>query len=367
MAKRSCGIVGLPNVGKSTLFKVLSGSKEELAANYPFCTIEPNVGIAFYEDERLETLAEMFKSRKTVKQSVSFIDIAGLVEGASNGEGLGNKFLSNIREVSAIMHVIRCFEDTSVTHVYGDINPIRDAQVIETELLLADIQNIENILFKLRKRARTEKDLELDVINLSNMKKDLELGKVRKFEELDAKEQTTVKKYQFLTTKPMLYLLNVAEDKISDESYKSSLVEKMKEGLGPNVKVEFISSKLEEELSNMDEEDKAMFMEEYGIKGNCISKVISAGMKATGTHTFYTVGEKEAHAWDIAIGGTSVDAARAIHNDLADKFVRAEVVSYNDMLRVKSNAAARESGVLRTEGSTYIVQDGDIINILASS
>lgn len=365
MSKRSCGIVGLPNVGKSTLFKLLSGRRDVLSENYPFCTIDPSVGIGFFDDARLKVLSDLFNSKKIIRQSVTFIDIAGLVQGASNGEGLGNKFLSNIREVSSIIHVVRCFNDQNVTHVYGTVDPIRDIEIINSELILADLQNIDNILVKLKKKAKTDLIALEDVNNLLKLKTYLESGNmINSLLNSDDSLDGTIKKYQFLTSKPVMFLCNVSEldinnlDVISD--IKDAIFNKFR-----NSDVLFISSKIELELADMPLDEKIIFLQEFGIKES-INDIIHAGMKLTGTQTFFTAGVKESRAWDIKIGGTALDAAAEIHNDLADKFIRAEVISYDDMIKYGSLSNARLHGALRSEGSHYVVKDGDIITILAS-
>ncbi|MCK5788078.1 MAG: redox-regulated ATPase YchF [Chlamydiia bacterium] len=365
---RECGIVGLPNVGKSTLFKILSKKYDVLSENYPFCTIEPNVGVAIAKDARLDKLADIFSSKKKIYQTVSFVDIAGLVDGAASGAGLGNKFLSTIRSVKAILHVVRCFDDEEVIHVCENVDPERDVRIIENELVLADIQNIENILNKMKKKIYTCKEAKHDHTVLSSFKKKLEEG-VEDSSDLETEQgQDTINKYMFLTVKPVLFVANISDCKLSDDNYKESTRNKiLSASIHKNAKVLFVSSKLELEIDQMDADEQIEFLQEYGLEELCLTTIIRESMHAVGYHTFFTAGPKEARAWELRIGATAVDAASEIHTDIGKKFVRAEVVSLEDMESYRSLSSCRSNGVLRIEGPKYIIKNGDIINVLAST
>lgn len=364
---RSCGIVGLPNVGKSTLFKVLSENFEVSSENYPFCTISPNTGIAVYKDDRLDLLSDIFNSKKKVYQIVKFVDIAGLVEGASEGNGLGNRFLGAIRGVKAILHVVRCFEDDDIVHVCGNVDPIRDIDITDNELTLADLQVIENLIAKIKKTANHNDDNKKKLRALEKLNRYLmDTGNFSEshFEE---SELDIIKSFDFLKLKPVIYLANVSEDNINNDEYKRSIETLIKSHKGEDAAVIFVSSKIELDLALMEEEERAEMLKILEINGSCINNVISKSMNALGYQTFFTVGPKEAHAWNIKKGETALDAAAEIHTDIAERFVKAEVVSYEDMIGSGSISEARKKGVLRAEGAKYKVNDGDIINILASN
>lgn len=364
---KSCGIVGLPNVGKSTIFKVLSGKKDVLSENYPFCTIEPNVGVAIFKDKRLDDLEKLFESSKKIYQTVQFVDIAGLVEGASKGEGLGNMFLSAVRNVSAILHVVRCFDDKHIIHVCGNVDYIRDIKIIENELILADLQNIENILQNLQKgKNKTDDFCKVQVKILENLYKCLSEGIEFDIKSLEEQELKVLSLYQFLTLKPMVYLANISEDLLSDEEYKEDIADRIKKYKKGAIVV-FASSKFELDLSEMIEEEKKELMEMSGLKESSLDVIIKNSMHAIGYQTFFTVGKKESRAWDVKKGGTPIDAASEIHTDLGKKFVRAEVIAYKDMVDYETRKNVMQKGLMQIRGASHILEDGDIVNILASS
>ncbi len=355
-----CGIVGLPNVGKSTLFNALTESSNAEAANYPFCTIEPNTGTVSVPDDRLNSLAKNAGSSKIIPAFIEFVDIAGLVKGASKGEGLGNKFLSHIREVDAIIHVLRCFEDVDVTHVHGKIDPIEDAEVIETELIIADLESVEKRIVNLAKKAKSDKSLTPHVELLEKCKEVLVKGEpVRVLQkEVDHKE---LKNLQLLTSKPVLYVCNVLENEAATGNKYSEKVALMAKEQGANSVV--ISSKIEEEISTLEDAlEKQEFLESLGLEETGLSKIIKSAYALLGLNSFFTVGPKEAHAWTFTTGSLAPQAAGIIHTDFEKGFIRAEVISCSDLLEIGTEAKAKELGKMRVEGKDYIMQDGDVVH-----
>lgn len=356
------GIVGLPNVGKSTLFNSLTKAGAE-SANYPFCTIDPNIGIVAVPDERLKLLGDMYKSKKVTPAVIEFVDIAGLVKGASKGEGLGNQFLSNIREVDAIVHVVRCFEDSNVVHVDGSVNPLRDIETINLELIFADLEVLERRLSKVVKAARMDKTLAKEEALLNRIKAHLESGKPAKSLEIeDEDELALMKEYNLLTYKPVIYAANVSEDDLSDDGASNAMVSEVREfAAGENSEVFVICAQIEQEISELDDDEKAMFLEDLGLKESGLEKLIKASYRILGLHSFLTAGEDETRAWTIRIGTKAPQAAGKIHSDFERGFIKAEVVNYKDLLEQGSLSAAREKGLVGMEGKDYVVKDGDVI------
>ena len=356
------GIVGLPNVGKSTLFNSLTKAGAE-SANYPFCTIDPNVGVVAVPDERLKLLGDMYHSKKVTPAVIEFVDIAGLVKGASKGEGLGNQFLSNIREVDAIVHVVRCFEDSNVIHVDGSVDPLRDIETINLELIFSDLEVLERRLSKVAKAARMDKTCAREQALLERIKEHLESGKpVKTLEAEDEEEQALLREYNFLTGKPVIYAANVAEEDLADDGASSSMVESVR-GLAAREgsEVFVICAQIEQEISELEEDEKAMFLEELGLSESGLEKLIKASYHVLGLMSFLTAGEDETRAWTIRIGTKAPQAAGKIDTDFERGFIKAEVVNYKDLLEQGSLAAAREKGLVGIEGKDYVVKDGDVI------
>ncbi len=356
------GIVGLPNVGKSTLFNSLTKAGAE-SANYPFCTIDPNIGIVAVPDERLKLLGDMYQSKKVTPAVIEFVDIAGLVKGASKGEGLGNQFLSNIREVDAIVHVVRCFEDTNVIHVDGSIDPLRDIETINLELIFSDLEVLERRIAKVGKVARMDKTYAREYALLERLKEHLERGKLAKtIQTEDEEELALLKEFNLLTYKPVIYAANVAEDDLADDAASNGMVAKVREfAAAEDSEVFVICAQIEQEISELDEEEKAMFLEELGLKESGLEKLIKASYHILGLMSFLTAGEDETRAWTIRIGTKAPQAAGKIHSDFERGFIKAEVVNYKNLLEQGSLAAAREKGLVGIEGKDYVVQDGDVI------
>jgi len=355
-----CGIVGLPNVGKSTLFNALTASSSAEAANYPFCTIEPNTGIVPVPDVRLKQLADNAGSAKILPAFIEFVDIAGLVKGASKGEGLGNQFLSHIREVDAIIHVLRCFEDVDVTHVHGKIDSVEDSEVIEMELIIADLESVEKRIVNLVKKAKSDKGLIPQITLLEQCKKVLEEGKpVRSMENTINKKELAG--LQLLTSKPILYVCNVLESEAAEgNEYSRKLAQK---AAGENANSVVISSKIEAEISILEtDEEKQEFLESLGLQETGLSKIIKSAYNLLDLKSFFTIGPKEAHAWTFSAGTLAPQAAGIIHTDFEKGFIRAEVISCREYLEIGSEAKARELGKMRVEGKDYEMQDGDVVH-----
>lgn len=356
-----CGIVGLPNVGKSTLFNALTETQAAQAANYPFCTIEPNVGQVAVPDERLEKIAAIAQSAKVIATQLGFVDIAGLVAGASQGEGLGNQFLGNIREVDAIVHVLRCFEDDDIQHVANKVDPIADAEVVETELMLADLDSLEKRVPNAQKRATSgDKEAKSLASVLGQALDLLKDGKpARLTEPKDDEEARLFEQAQLLTAKPVLYVCNVAEDEASKGNDLSAKVFAKAQSEGAQAVV--VSAAIEAELIEMPQDDRAEYLAELGLEESGLARVIRAGYELLGLQTFFTAGPKEARAWTFPRGAKAPQAAGEIHTDFERGFIRAETIAYTDYIELGGEAPAREAGKLRQEGKEYLVQDGDIM------
>ena len=354
------GIVGLPNVGKSTMFNSITKAGAE-CANYPFCTIEPNVGIVAVPDERLDKLSEMYNPKKTTHAVIEFVDIAGLVKGASKGEGLGNKFLSHIREVDAIAEVVRCFENSNIVHVDGNINPQRDIETINLELIFADIETVDKRLQKAEKMLKADKKYKIEIDALNKIKALLEDGKPARNVELTDEEKETVKDLFLLTSKPIIYIANVQEEQLPNIENDEN-VKKVKEiAKQENTKCIPLCAKIEEELSGLDDNDKKEMLEALGLKESGLDTVIRESYDLLGLMSFLTAGEPEVRAWTIKKGTKAPEAAGKIHSDIQRGFIKAEIVSYDDLIREGGMVAAKEKGLVRSEGKDYIMQDGDIV------
>ena len=356
------GIVGLPNVGKSTLFNSLTKAGAE-SANYPFCTIDPNVGVVAVPDERLKLLGDLYHSKKVTPAVIEFVDIAGLVKGASKGEGLGNQFLSNIREVDAIVHVVRCFEDSNVVHVDGSVNPLRDIETINLELIFSDLEILERRIAKVAKGARMDKEQAKELAMLERVKERLEDGKLAiGFETEDEDEEEYFKNLNLLTAKPVIYAANVGEEDLANDGADNAGVQAVREyAKETGSEVFAICAQIEEEISELDDEERQLFLDDLGLKESGLEKLIRASYHLLGLMSFLTSGEDETRAWTIKQGTKAPQAAGKIHTDFERGFIKAEVVNYKDLLENGSLAAAREKGLVRMEGKEYVVQDGDVI------
>ena len=354
------GIVGLPNVGKSTMFNAITNAGAE-CANYPFCTIEPNVGVVPVPDERLEVLTKMFNAKKTTPAVIEFVDIAGLVKGASKGEGLGNKFLSHIREVDSIVEVVRCFEDSNIVHVDGKIDPIRDIETINLELIFADMETIDKRLEKVKKMLKSDKKYQEEIDILNKIKTNLEDGKPARTLDLSNEEKDIIKDMFLLTMKPMMYIANISEDQIT-EIRNNENVKKVEEyAKKENSKVIPLCVKIEEELTLLDDNDKKEMLHELGLEESGLDKLIKTSYDLLGLMSFLTAGEPEVRAWTIKKGTKAPEAAGKIHSDIQRGFIKAEVITYDELIKCGSMQSAKEKGLVRSEGKDYIMKDGDIV------
>jgi GTP-binding protein YchF len=355
------GIVGLPNVGKSTLFNSLTKAGAE-AANYPFCTIDPNIGIVSVPDKRLQVLSDLYNSERIVPAIIEFVDIAGLVRGASKGEGLGNQFLSHIREVDAIVHVVRCFEDSNIVHVDGSVDPKRDIETINLELIFSDLEILERRIAKTARGAKNDKDLAKELELLERLKAHLEEGKPAKTFPADEEEVKLISTYNLLTAKPVIYAANVNEEDYADDGANNEYVRTVKE-IAEKEKSEVfvISAKIEQEMAELDDEERKAFLEELGLEESGLDKLIKASYRILGLISFLTAGPKETRAWTIKAGTKAPQAAGKIHSDFERGFIRAEVVNYDDLVKCGSYNAAKDKGLVRLEGKDYVVQDGDVV------
>jgi hypothetical protein len=356
------GIVGLPNVGKSTLFNSLTKAGAE-SANYPFCTIDPNVGVVTVPDHRLDVLGEMYHTKKIVPAAIEFVDIAGLVKGASKGEGLGNQFLANIREVDAIVHVVRCFEDGNIVHVDGSIDPLRDIETINLELIFSDLEILERRIAKTTKVARNDKTAAKELELLQRIKAHLEENKMAKSFVADGEEEEEwLASYNLLTAKPVIFAANVTEDELANDGADNAGVQAVRAyAAQEGFEVFVVCAQIEQEIAELDEEEKKMFLEDLGLTESGLEKLIKASYHLLGLISYLTAGEQEVRAWTIQIGTKAPQAAGKIHSDFERGFIRAEIVSYQDLMDCGTYTAAKEKGLVRLEGKEYVVQDGDII------
>lgn len=356
------GIVGLPNVGKSTLFNSLTKAGAE-SANYPFCTIDPNIGIVPVPDERLKVLGDLYHTEKIVPAIIEFVDIAGLVKGASKGEGLGNQFLSNIREVDAIVHVVRCFDDTNVIHVDGCVNPLRDIETINLELIFSDLEILERRISRTAKGAKNDKALAKELEMLERLKAHLEDGKMAKtFELEDEEEKAFFGEYNLLTAKPVIYAANVKDNDLADDGQSNDYVQIVRKfAEQENSEAFVICAQIEQEIAELEEDEKRMFLEDLGLNESGLEKLIKASYHILGLISYLTAGPKETRAWTIKVGTKAPQAAGKIHSDFERGFIRAEIVNYNNLVECGTYNAAKEKGLVRSEGKEYIVQDGDVV------
>ena len=357
------GIVGLPNVGKSTLFNSLTKAGAE-SANYPFCTIDPNVGVVTVPDERLNVLGEMYHTKKIIPAAIEFVDIAGLVKGASKGEGLGNQFLANIREVDAIVHVVRCFEDSNIVHVDGSIDPLRDIETINLELIFSDLEILERRISKAVRAARNDKTIAKELALMERIKAHLEDGKMAKsFDDInDEDEQQWLESYNLLTYKPVIFAANVAEDDLADDGASNAGVQAVREyAKREDCEVFVVCAEIEQEIAELDDDEKSMFLEELGLKESGLEKLIKASYSLLGLISYLTAGEPEVRAWTIKKGTKAPQAAGKIHSDFERGFIKADVISYEDLIANGSMTAARDKGLVRSEGKEYVMQDGDVV------